>query len=101
MVATVKGAAEFERGTNTDVARAAPASAWPGRGAAHPGAAQNRRGGDQGRDALQTPRRRRPGDRTYLNIAVEAYPNLRHAELPGAAGPLAESENRIANARRD
>ena len=96
LVATVQGAAKFERGTFTDVARA-------------------RSGLDQAQQALS--RRWRPGDvqqisaadarahrqiGTFLNVAVEAYPQLRAQQnFTALQDQLAESENRITVARRD
>jgi LemA protein len=96
LVATVQGAADFERGTFTEVAQA-------------------RAGLEQARarmdDAVQT------GDvealsaadaevtrqiGTYINIAVEAYPQLNATQsFLGLQDQLAESENRISVARRD
>jgi LemA protein len=104
LVATVKGAAEFERGTFTDVARARAGQL----GAAEQALQQARQqsaaavqSGDvqqmQAADAAVT---RSIG--TYLNIAVEAYPNLRATQnFQGLQDQLAESENRIAVARSD
>ena len=96
LVATVQGAAQFERGTYTDVARA-------------------RSGLDQARQALskavdqgdvqqmsaaEGALNRQIG--TFLNVAVEAYPQLRAQQnFQALQDQLAESENRISVARRD
>lgn len=104
MVATVKGAAEFERGTYTDVARA--------RAGQLPAAEQQLSQAQQQlsqavrtnnvnqmeqADAAVT---RQIG--TYLNIAVEAYPQLRATQnFMALQDQLAESENKIARARQD
>ncbi len=102
MVATVKGAAEFERGTYTDVARARGLQqAEAGLGQAQQQVQQAVQKGDPAQmaaaDAAVT---RQIG--TYLNIAVEAYPQLRATQnFQGLQDQLAESENRISVARRD
>jgi LemA protein len=96
LVATVQGAADFERGTFTEVARA-------------------RAGLEQARDQMGQAVER--GDvtdlaaadaavtrqiGTYINVAVEAYPQLRATQgFLGLQDQLAESENRISVARRD
>jgi LemA protein len=96
LVATVQGAAEFERGTFTEVAQA-------------------RAGLEQARD--QMTQAVQQGDvpslaqadaavtrqiGTYINVAVEAYPQLRATQsFQGLQDQLAESENRISVARRD
>lgn len=104
LVATVKGAADFERGTYTDVARAR-AGQLP---AAEQQLAQARQQMDQAvnsrnvnqmeqADAAVT---RQIG--TYLNIAVEAYPQLRATQnFTALQDQLAESENKISRARQD
>jgi LemA protein len=104
LVATVKGAADFERGTYTDVARAR-AGQLP---AAEQQLTQARTQLDQAvrsnnvnqmeqADAAVT---RQIG--TYLNIAVEAYPQLRATQnFSALQDQLAESENKIARARQD
>ena len=104
LVATVKGAAEFERGTYTDVARAR-AGQLP---AAEAQLAQARQQMDQAvanrnvnqmeqADAAVT---RQIG--TYLNIAVEAYPDLKATQnFTALQDQLAESENKISRARQD
>jgi LemA protein len=104
MVATVKGAASFERGTYTDVARAragqlANAEQQLNQAQAQARTAAESRNVDQlqSAEAAQT---RAIG--TYLNIAVEAYPNLRATQnFQALQDQLAESENRIAVSRRD
>lgn len=96
LVATVQGAADFERGTFTEVAQArsglqeaqqAVASAVEARDVPAMSAA----------DAALT---RQIG--TFLNVAVEAYPQLRAtANFTALQDQLAESENKIATARTD
>jgi LemA protein len=104
LVATVKGAAEFERGTQTEVARAR---------AGQVGAAEQQltAAREQMESAVQSQdvERMQAADAavrqqigTYLNIAVEAYPQLRATQnFQGLQDQLAESENRIAVARQD
>jgi LemA protein len=105
LVATVKGAAEFERGTYTDVARAragqAVAQAEQGLAQAQQQVASAVESGDvkqmQTADAAVT---RQIG--TFINVAREAYPNLTATQnFRGLQDQLAESETKIANARRD
>lgn len=104
MVATVKGAAGFERGTYTDVARARagqlPAAEQQlnqAQQATRAAVESHNVGQLQQAEAAQT---RAIG--TYLNIAVEAYPQLRATQnFQALQDQLAESENRIAVARRD
>ena len=96
LVATVEGAAEFERGTFTEVARARA-----GLEQAQQRVQQAIQSGDLGQlsaaDAALT------GEiGTFLNIAVEAYPQLRATQnFQALQDQLAESENLIAVARRD
>lgn len=96
MVATVQGAADFERGTFTGVAQAR---------------AGLQQAGSQVEQAVQS------GDveqisaadaqltgqfRNFINIAVEAYPQLSATQnFRALQDQLAESENRIAVARQD
>jgi LemA protein len=106
LVATVKGAAEFERGTYTDVAKARSGQAQVA--GAEQGLTQARAQMDaavksgnvqqmQQADAAVT---RQIG--TYINIAREAYPNLTATQnFRGLQDQLAESENRIAVSRQD
>lgn len=106
LVATVKGASEFERGTYTDVAQARAgqqriAATEQQLGQARQQLQQAVQSGDVNRieqaDAAVT---QRIG--TYLNIAVEAYPQLRATQnFQALQDQLAESENQIAVARRD
>jgi LemA protein len=96
MVATVEGAADFERGTFTQVAEARA-----GLARAREQVEQAVGAGDVNRletaDAQLT---RSIG--TYINVAVEAYPQLRATEsFQALQDQLAESENRIAVARQD
>ena len=96
LVATVEGAAEFERGTFTEVARA------------RAGLLQAQ---EQVSEAIETgdPEALSAADaaltsqlRGFLNISVEAYPQLRATEsFMALQDQLAESENRISVARRD
>lgn len=104
LVATVKGAAGFERGTYTDVARARAGQLAQAEQQLNQARTQTTSAVEskdvnqlQTAEAAQT---RAIG--TYLNIAVEAYPNLRAtANFQGLQDQLTESENRIATARRD
>ena len=96
LVATVQGAAEFERGTFTEVAQARA-----GLQQAQSQVDQAVRAGDAERmaaaDATLT---RQIG--TFINVAVEAYPQLRATQnFQALQDQLAESENRIAVARQD
>ncbi|MDB4948275.1 MAG: hypothetical protein JWM27_924 [Gemmatimonadetes bacterium] len=105
LVATVKGAAGFERGTFTDVAKARSGQALAG---AEQGLRQAQQQVDQAvasknvqqmqqADAAVT---RQIG--TFINVAREAYPNLQATQnFRGLQDQLAESENRIAVARQD
>jgi LemA protein len=105
MVATVKGAAEFERGTNTDVARARAGQRVAAAEAQLNQAQAQTRTAVESRDVAQLQTAEAAQTRaigTYLNVAVEAYPNLRATQnFQGLQDQLAESENRIAVARRD
>jgi LemA protein len=96
LVATVQGAAEFERGTFTDVARARA-----GLEQATEQVQQAVRSGEV--DAIsQAEAAQAQQLRGFLNIAVEAYPQLRATQnFQGLQDQLAESENRISVARRD
>ena len=104
LVATVKGAAEFERGTYTDVARAragqlpaAEAQLAQARGQLDQAVRSNNVNQMEQADAAVT---RQIG--TYLNIAVEAYPQLRATQnFTALQDQLAESENKISRARQD
>ena len=96
LVATVEGAAEFERGTFTDVAQARS-----GLREAEQAVSKAVESGDVGQiataDAAMT---RQIG--TFINVAVESYPQLRATQnFQQLQDQLAESENRIAVARRD
>jgi len=104
MVATVKGAASFERGTYTDVARAR-AGQLPAAEQALTQAQQQTRAAVESKNVNQLQQAEAAQTRaigTYLNIAVEAYPQLRATQnFQALQDQLAESENRIAVARRD
>lgn len=96
LVATVEGAANFERGTFTEVARARA-----GLQQARQQVQQAVEGGDVEKvaaaDAALT---RQIG--TYLNIAVEAYPQLTATQnFRMLQDELSSVENEIAVARRD
>ena len=96
LVATVEGSAEFERGTFTDVAQARS-----GLNEAENAVSSAVESGDVGQiaaaDAALT---RQIG--TFINVAVEAYPQLSATQnFRALQDQLAESENRIAVARRD
>jgi LemA protein len=96
LVATVEGAAEFERGTFTEVARARS-----GLMQAQEQVTEAVESGDAGAlaaaDAALTQQLR-----GFLNVSVEAYPQLRATQnFQALQDQLAESENRISVARRD
>jgi LemA protein len=104
LVATVRGAADFERGTYTDVARARAGQLT----AAEEQLAGARQEMDQAVQAEDVERMQqadaavRQQIGTYLNIAVEAYPQLRATQnFQALQDQLAESDNRIAVARQD
>lgn len=96
LVNTVEGSADFERGTFTEVAQA--------RAGLQQGQQRVQRAvetGDVGEiSAADAELTRQIG--TYLNIAVEAYPQLQSTQgFRALQDQLAESENRISVARRD
>ena len=106
LVATVKGAAEFERGTYTDVAKARAGQAAVGQ--AEQGlrqAQQQMSQAVQSKDVKQMQSADAAVTRqigTFINVAREAYPNLTATQnFRGLQDQLAESENRIAVARQD
>jgi LemA protein len=106
LVATVKGAAEFERGTYTDVAKARAGQAAVGQ--AEQGLRQAQQQMDQAvqsKDVKQMQSADAAVTRqigTFINVAREAYPNLTATQnFRGLQDQLAESENRIAVARQD
>ena len=96
LVATVEGAAEFERGTFTDVAQARA-----GLQEAEQAVGRAVEGGDvETIAAADEALTRQIG--TFINVAVEAYPQLSATQnFQALQDQLAESENRIAVARRD
>jgi LemA protein len=96
LVATVQGAAQFEQETFTGVAEARS-----GLDQARQRAEQAVASGDVERmSAADAEMARRIG--TFINVAVEAYPQLRATEgFRALQDQLAESENRISVARRD
>lgn len=96
LVATVQGAAEFERGTFTDVARA--------RAGLEQAQQQVERAVQTGdvEDLSQADAALTRQIGTFINLAVEAYPQLRATQnFSALQDQLAESENRISVARRD
>ena len=97
LVATVRGAAEFERGTFTEVAQARAGQLMQ----AQETLQQAVQSGDV--EQMAAAEGALNGQlRTFINVAVEAYPQLRAQEnFMGLQDQLAESENRIAVARRD
>jgi LemA protein len=96
VVATVQGAAEFERRTFTDVAQARSGVEQAQRQVAD--AVQ--RGDVEQMSAADAQLTRQIG--TYINVAVERYPELRATQsFMMLQDQLAESENRISVARRD
>ncbi|HEX8693136.1 MAG TPA: LemA family protein [Longimicrobium sp.] len=104
LVATVKGAAEFERGTQTEIARARAGQLQQAEQQLTQARQQTQaavQGGDvQQMQAADAAAVRSIG--TYLNIAVEAYPELRATQnFTALQDQLAESENKIAQARTD
>lgn len=96
LVATVQGAAQFEQETYTQVAEARA-----GLDRATEQVAQAVEEGDVSAiSAADAAVSRQIG--TYINVAVEAYPQLRATQsFMALQDQLAESENRIAVARRD
>lgn len=104
LVATVKGAADFERGTYTDVARARAGQLTAAEQQLTQ-AQQQTQAAVQSGDVDQLQQADAATARsigTYLNIAVEAYPQLRATQnFTGLQDQLAESENKIARARTD
>jgi len=96
IVATVQGAADFERGTFTDVARARS-----GMEQAQQEVSDAVQRGDVERMSVADAELTRQIG-TYLNIAVERYPELRATQnFAMLQDQLAESENRISVSRRD
>lgn len=97
LVATVRGAAEFERGTFTDVAQARAGQLMQSQQAMQ----QAIEGGDVGQ--MASAEGALNGQlRMFLNVAVEAYPQLRAQQnFMALQDQLTESENRISVARRD
>ena len=96
LVATVEGAAEFERGTFTEVAQARSGLQEAQQAVA--GAVES---GDVGQIAAADQALTRQIG-TFINVAVESYPQLSATQnFRALQDQLAESENRIAVARRD
>ncbi|HYW09367.1 MAG TPA: LemA family protein [Longimicrobium sp.] len=105
LVEAVKGAAGFERGTFTDVARARSGQAIAQAEQGLSQSAQRLQQAVEAKDvgAMSTADAqvtRQIG--TFINVAREAYPTLNATKsFQGLQDQLAESENRIAVARRD
>ena len=97
LVATVKGVAEFERGTYTDVARAREGTLLQAQEAMQ----QAVESGDV--EQMAAAEGALNGQlRSFIQISVEAYPQLRAQQnFLALQDQLAESENRISVARRD
>lgn len=96
LVATVQGAAQFEQQTYTEVAEAR-AGLDQARQQTESAIAS---GNVEAMSAADAQVARQIG--TYINVAVEAYPQLRATEsFRALQDQLAESENRISVARRD
>ena len=105
LVATVKGASEFERGTFTDVARARSGQAVTQAEQGLTQSAQRLNQAVQSQDVAAMAAADEQVTRsigTFINVSREAYPNLNATQnFRGLQDQLAESENRIAVARRD
>lgn len=97
LVATVRGVAEFERGTFTEVAQARAGQLVQ----AQETLQQAVQSGDV--EQMAAAEGALNGQlRTFINVAVEAYPQLRGQQnFLALQDQLAESENRISVARRD
>ncbi|MEX2581686.1 MAG: LemA family protein [Gemmatimonadota bacterium] len=97
LVATVEGAADFERGTFTEVARARAGLEEATQDVTE--AVQGDADMEQLAAADAAVNREM---RSFLNISVEAYPQLQATQsFMALQDQLAESENRISVARRD
>ena len=97
LVATVDQAAQHERGTFTEVARARS-----GLNAARDQLAQAVQGNSDAGAVSQANAAVSDQLRLFLNVAVEAYPTLRANEnFRALQDELTETENRISVARRD
>lgn len=97
LVATVEQAAEFERETFTEVARARA-----GLTAARERVAGALEGDGEGRELAAASQALTEQARLFINVAVEAYPQLRaNQNFIALQDELAETENRINVARRD
>ncbi|HEX6925610.1 MAG TPA: LemA family protein [Longimicrobiaceae bacterium] len=97
LVATVQGAAEFERGTYTEVAQARAGQLTQAQQALQ----QAVQSGDV--EQMAAAEGQLNGQlRAFIQVAVEAYPQLRAQQnFMALQDQLAESENRISVARRD
>lgn len=105
LVATVKGAAEFERGTNTDVAKARSGQSIA---AAEQQLTQTQQQLNQAVQGGNVAQMQKADDAvraqigTFISVAREAYPQLSATKnFQGLQDQLAESENKIAVARQD
>ena len=105
LVATVKGAAEFERGTFTDVAKARSGQAVAQAEQGLQQSAQKLNAAVQQKDVAAMAAADEEVTRgigTFINVSREAYPNLSATQnFRGLQDQLAESENKIAVSRRD
>jgi LemA protein len=105
LVATVRGAADFERGTYTDVAKARSGQAVAQAEQGLQQSAQRLQAAVQSNNVQQMAEADEQVTRsigTFINISREAYPQLTATQnFRGLQDQLAESENRIAVARGD
>lgn len=97
LVATVDEVAKFERGTFTDVAKARAGLQTANQNL------QQAVKGNAAADEIAKANAEVTGQlRTFLNISVEAYPNLKaNQNFTQLQDELTETENRIAVSRRD
>ena len=97
LVQTVQGAAQFEKTTYTQVAQARS-----GLQAAAQQVAQAVKSGAGPNQLSQADAALSGQLRMFLNVAVEAYPQLKaNQNFTGLQDELSETENRISQARRD
>lgn len=105
LVATVKGAAEFERGTYTDVTRARAGQSVAAAEQQLTRTSQQLNQAVQSNDTealRQADEAVRASIGTFINVAREAYPQLSATQnFQALQDQLAESENKIARARSD
>ena len=97
LVQTVQGAAQFEKSTFVQVAQARS-----GLQAAAQQVTQAVKGGAAPGQLAQADANLSAGLRQFINVAIEAYPQLRaNQNFTGLQDELTETENRINVARRD